>query len=125
MHYILKEQYRSSTPGRSKACSMVVLHSTIKLILLKTERKLFITYLHKLVRERHKHTKNPLMASIMFTRTVSCAAFFYVLKINSIISVHNNSTKLSPQVIFPQKSYSVLDKTIQMCEMQSVSSIVS
>lgn len=65
------------------------------------------------------------MASIMFTRTVSCAAFFYVLKINSIISVHKNSTKLSPQVIFPQKSYSVLDKTIQTCEMQSVSSIVS
>lgn len=54
------------------------------------------------------------MASIMFTCTVSCTPFFYVLKINSIISVHTNNTKLSTQVIFPQKRHLILDKTVKV-----------
>lgn len=99
---------------------MVVLYSIVKLILPKTEIKRFIIYLHELVRERQKYEKENLMASVTFICSLSCTAFYYMLKITSTIAIHINSAKLSPQVIFPQKEYSVLDKTIIIYEIHSV-----
>ena len=115
MHYILQENKKSSTPGKSKL--ICLFHGGVTFYCKADstkDRKHFITYLHKLVRERQKWAKKNLTVSIIFTSVVSCTPISIYQKLIAQFLFTSAAQNWAHESFFHRKEYSVLDKTIRM-----------
>lgn len=102
-HYFLKEYIK--IPHQANERLICLFHGGFTFCYkpdsTKDRKKTFYNLFTQTSKRKLGQKKN-LMVSFTFTCTVLCTVF-YVLKINSTTSNHIDSTKLSQQLIFPQK----------------------